>query len=39
MARTVDDVLFRRTRIGMLDARAVQTCRAEVAQIKASEQA
>jgi len=39
MARTVDDVLFRRTRIGILDARAAQSCRDEVARIASAERA
>lgn len=33
MARTADDVLFRRTRIGFLDSRATQACRQEVARL------
>ncbi|HKE37453.1 MAG TPA: glycerol-3-phosphate dehydrogenase/oxidase, partial [Candidatus Baltobacteraceae bacterium] len=37
MARSANDVLFRRTRIGMLDARAEQACRDEVEQILAAE--
>lgn len=39
MARTADDVLFRRTRIGMLDGRAEQACRSKVASIAAAERA
>lgn len=33
MARRVDDVLFRRTRLGFLDRRATQACRDEVARL------
>lgn len=39
MARTVEDVLFRRTRIGMLDSHATQACREEVAQVASVERA
>jgi glycerol-3-phosphate dehydrogenase len=39
MARTAGDVLFRRTRIGMLDARATQACLEEVERMRAAEQA
>jgi glycerol-3-phosphate dehydrogenase len=39
MARTVDDVLFRRTRIGALDAQAARACRETVESIAAAERA
>lgn len=39
MALTVDDVLFRRTRIAFLDARAAQACRERVALLAADERA
>jgi glycerol-3-phosphate dehydrogenase len=39
MARTADDVLYRRTRIGMLDAVATQACRAELEELVTAERA
>jgi len=39
MARTAEDVLYRRTRIGMLDTKAMQACWPEVQELAKSERA